>query len=256
MHSQGWTTLLLRIWGGEVGKYLLGQPQTTSKGLQFQGLSEPDSPWSARTVLEPTGGSWEARVFHSQGLYCVAARTFLSEKHQRHPRNRCHFFHMSFCLSPDPVALVTCTPDLITGLQRWASVWIQLPKGKSDLLQLWVLCFQKGRGTVRAGKPARLALCESFQPAFRMCWRWAERCKESLKSCWNLGHGRTIWRKPRQLLKSHANSHRGLETCCAQLLSVTGRMSAAFTSPDLHFLNVSLALCPYLLYHFYSTLKT
>lgn len=96
-------------------------------------------------------GSEQARIFWAQGHHCTAARASLSEKHQHQPRNKCHFFPFLFLLFPDPLALLTWPPDLITGCERSSSVWIWFPKGKMTYFRRWETRFQKGRGTAWQG---------------------------------------------------------------------------------------------------------
>ena len=83
-------------------------------------------------------GSEQVRIFWAQGHHCTAARASLSEKHQHQPRNKCHFFPFLFLLFPEPLALLTCPPDLITGCKRSSSVWIWFPKGKMTYFSQWV----------------------------------------------------------------------------------------------------------------------
>lgn len=153
LHVNIWGALLcynLRWWmqkrslgsNGPPGRCFNLQCWVNTKALDWE---EPF--WSQ------LAGPEQARIFWAQGHCCMAARASLSEKHQHQPRNKCHFFPFLFLLFPDPLAQLTCPPDLITGCERRSSVWLLFPKGKMTYFSQWETRFQKGRVTAWQGRP-------------------------------------------------------------------------------------------------------
>ena len=153
MHVKVWEALLccnLRWW---IQKKISRQQQTTRKGFSLKcWVSTKALDWE-EPFRSPLAAPKQAWIFWAQGHHCVAARASLSEKNQRQPRNKCHFFHFLFLLFPDPVALLTCPPDLITGCERRSSVWIWFPKGKMTYFSQGERLLPEAQRVCVAGKP-------------------------------------------------------------------------------------------------------
>lgn len=211
MHVAGWEVRCIIIWHGELGRSSLGQQQTSRK------VFRPGVPSDSQALggEEPSGSQLAARVFWAQGLYCVAARASLLDRHQGRPRNKCHFFHFLFLLFPDLVALLTCPPDLITAWERRARVWIWFPKEKMTYFSRWEIRTPKGRGTAWQGSRNDGFLCESFQLASRISRKQNEKSPRHVVHLARIyGTARNIWRRPGNRLVSCTSPHMHLDGCC------------------------------------------